>query len=145
MRIGCKSQVGQMVVFRWLVCLAVSLAPHWRIHHDAACQHSVCSFVRESPLRLKPVIKRTLADTSLVNLVGSYGNPFVENCRYGRCGGTWFRSAGWFLARRLRCDRVLRFHGFPPMSSITHQIGDGKARLSVRRCQGSQARVGWRE
>jgi hypothetical protein len=87
-------------------------------------------------LRLKPVIKRTLTDASFVVLEGSCGDPFVEMCRHGRGVRTWFRSAGGSLARRLRCGRWLRFHGFPPMSSITNQIGDGKARPSVGGCQG---------
>ena len=96
-------------------------------------------------LRLKPVIKRTLTDASFVVLEGSCGDPFVEICRHGRCVRTRFRSAGGSLARCLRCGRLLRFHEFPPMSSITNQIGDGKARPSVRRCQGLQVRSGWRE
>ena len=96
-------------------------------------------------LSLKPVIKRTLTDASFVVFVGSCGDPLVERCRHGRCANTRFSSAGGPLARRLRCGRLLRFHGFPPMSSITNQIGDGKARPSVRRCQGSQTRLGWRE
>ena len=69
-------------------------------------------------LRLKPVIKRTLTDASFVDLVGSCGDPFVEIYRHGRCVRIWFRSAGGSLARRLRFGRFLRFHGFPPMSSI---------------------------
>jgi hypothetical protein len=48
---------------------------------------------------------------------------------------TRFRSGGGALTLRLRCGRLLRFHGFPPMSSITNQIGNGKARPSVGRCQ----------
>src|SRR5207247_274251 len=89
-------------------------------------------------LRLKPVIKGASTDASFVVFVGSYGNPFVERCRHGRCGRTRVRSAGGSLARCLRLSRLLRFHGLPHMSSITNQIGDGKARPSVGRCQGSQ-------
>jgi hypothetical protein len=91
-------------------------------------------------LRLKPVIKRTLTDASFVVLEGSCGDSFVEICRHGRCGRTWFRSAGGSLGRCLRFGRWLPFHGSPPMSSITNQIGDGKARPSVGRCQGLRER-----
>jgi hypothetical protein len=35
--------------YQWLGCLAVSLAPHRRIHHDAACQHAVFSVVQGFP------------------------------------------------------------------------------------------------
>src|SRR4029077_16049160 len=75
---------------------------------------------------------------------GSYGDPFVEMCRYGRCGSIWFRSAGWTRARGLRFGRLLQFHGFPPMSSMTNQIGDGKASPSVGRCQGVGRSPGYR-
>jgi len=91
-------------------------------------------------LRLKPIIKRTLTDASFIVLEGSCGDPFVEICRHRRCVRTWFRSASWFLARRLRFCRLLRFHGFPPISSIMNQIGDGKAKPSVGRCQGLRNR-----
>jgi hypothetical protein len=87
-------------------------------------------------LRLKPVIKRTLADASFVVLERSCGDPFVERCRHGRCGRIGFRLTGGSGPRHLRCGRLLRFHGFPPMSSITNQIDDGKARPSVGRCPG---------
>ena len=102
-------------------------------------------------LRLKPVINGTLTDASFVDLKGSCGDPFVEGCRHGRYGRIWFRSMVGSLARRLRFgrflqfDRLLRFHEFLPMSSTTNQIGDGKARPSMWRCQGSQTRLGWRE
>jgi hypothetical protein len=92
-------------------------------------------------LRLKPVIKRTLTDASFVALVGSCGDPFVEICRHGRCVRIWFCAAGRFLARRLRCGRFLRFQGFHPMSFITNQIGDGKARSSAGRCQGDTGKM----
>jgi hypothetical protein len=42
-----------MVAFQCLGCLAVSLAPHWRIHHDAACQHAEFSDVRGFPAPLE--------------------------------------------------------------------------------------------
>ncbi len=36
-----------MVVCQWL--LTVTLVPHFRIHHDVACQHVVCSVVQGFP------------------------------------------------------------------------------------------------
>ena len=90
-------------------------------------------------LRPKPVIKGASTDASFVVFVGSCGNPFVERCRHGRGGRTRIRSAGGSQAHGLRLSRLLRFHGFPPISSITNQIGDGKARPSVGRCQGQGA------
>src|SRR5262249_27828416 len=94
-------------------------------------------------LRLKPVIKRTLAGASFIFLVGAQGDLFVQIRRQGRGVRTRLRSAGGSLARCLRfgrClqfDRPLRFHEFLPMSLTTNQSGEDKARPSVGRCQGS--------
>jgi len=104
-----------MVAFQCLGCLAVNLAPHWRIHHDAACQHASFLMSEDFLLRLKPVIKWASTDASFVVFEGSCGNLFVERCRHGRCGRIRIRSAGGSLAHCLRLSRLLRFHGFPPM------------------------------
>ena len=53
MLITAQEPRGEIVAFQWLGCLAVSLAPHWRIHHDAACQHALCSVVRGFPAPLE--------------------------------------------------------------------------------------------
>jgi hypothetical protein len=105
-------------------------------------------------LRLKPVIKWTLAHASFVVREGTCGDPFMECCWHRRGGRLWCRSTGRSLARRFRfggglrfsrglrfgrgfhLDWLLRFHESLPMSSIMNQIGDGKARPSLGRCQG---------
>ncbi len=38
-----------MGVCQWSGCLAVTLAPYCRIHHDVASQHVVCSVVQGFP------------------------------------------------------------------------------------------------
>ena len=80
------------------------------------------------PLRLKPVIKSTLAGALFVDLAGSRRDPRVEIFRQGRCGRIGLRAAGRFLARRLQCGWFIRIQGFHPMSPILNQVRD--ARLS---------------
>src|SRR2546427_11164632 len=116
-----------MVAVQCWGCLAVSLAPHWHIRHDGPVSMPCVLLSEDLLLRPKPVIKGASTDASFVVFVGSCGNPFVERCRHGRGGRTRIRSAGGSQARGLRLSRLLRFHGFPPMGSITNQIGDGKA------------------
>ena len=85
-------------------------------------------FFEDFPLRLKPVIKGTLAGALFVDLAGSRLDPCVEIFRQGRCGRIGLRAASRFLARRLRCIRFLRIPWFHPISSFFNQVRD--ARLS---------------
>src|SRR6185295_4664221 len=97
-----------------------------------------CVFLSEDFLfRLKPIIKRALTDTSFVVFVRSCGDLFVESRRHGKCWRARFRLAGGSVARRLRSGRWLRFHGSPPLWSVTNQIGcrSPSSRLHIARPQ----------
>lgn len=93
-------------------------------------------------LRLKPVIEWTLTDAPFVVFEGTFGDAFIECCGHRRRRRLWCRSTGKSLARCLRfgrglqVDGLLRFHESLPRSSIMNQIGDGKARPCLGRCQG---------
>jgi len=77
-------------------------------------------------LRLKPVIKGTLADASFVDLTSSCGEPFVERGRLGRFGRLWrvvfdvvgcFRLIGFF-------DVTSSFPSpLPRIRSVTARLG----------------------
>jgi hypothetical protein len=78
----------------------------------------------------EPVIQGTLADASLVELVGSPGDPFVKI--FGRQGRlkSLFGTAWGSTACRPRCPR---FHETPPMALI--ELAGRKARPNHLDCQ----------
>ena len=106
----------------------MSLAPRWRIHHEVASQHVVVFFCSED------FLLRFEAEVIKEDLDGS--TSFVVTRRPVR------RSVHGELPTREGCEHQVSFRGgaltatvfdvvccfnfiwFPPMSSITNQIGD---------------------
>jgi len=62
---------------------------------------------QDFPLGLEPIFMGALADASLVDLVGSLGDPFVEILRRRRWLRTLFGAARGSLVYRLRFVRFM--------------------------------------
>jgi hypothetical protein len=106
--------MGHMVAFQCLGCLAVSLAPHWGIHHDAACQHAEFSDVRGFPAPpeashqggLDGCVVRSVRRLVWQSVRGALPTRKVWEHLVsfgGRVSGAWSSIS-----------QLLRLHGFPP-------------------------------
>ena len=85
-----------------------------------------CLVSQDFPLGLKPVIKGALADASLVDLVGTLGDPFVKIFGRQRRSRPLCSAARGSPAGHLR---FVRFHASHPMALTLNQVSDARLGL----------------